>query len=89
MLLLAMRSSPRPVTSITALLFTWSFNLNARKEAPMLLSDNNTATTLVCAICGGPILPDQPFIERGHRPMHSESADCNPEEGWNPHMETE
>lgn len=55
----------------------------------MLLSDNDALTVLVCAICGGPILPDQPFIERDHQPIHSESIDCNPQEGRNSHIDAE
>jgi hypothetical protein len=55
----------------------------------MLLSESDAATALVCAVCGGPIFPDQPFIERDKHPIHSESADCDIEEGWNPHIEGE
>lgn len=55
----------------------------------MLLSDPDAVTLMVCSVCGGPILPDQPFIERDHHPLHSESADCDPNEGWNPHIDTE
>jgi hypothetical protein len=55
----------------------------------MLLSENDAAIARVCAICGGPISPDQPFIERNHHPIHSESADCDTAEGWNPHIDAE
>ena len=58
-------------------------------EAIMLVSENDSATLLVCSVCGGPILPDQPFIEREGRPIHSDSADCCPEEGWNPPIDVE
>ena len=56
----------------------------------MLIKDDDTSTTLVCRYCGGPILPEQPYIMNSdHYPVHSESADCHPDEGWNPHMDTE
>lgn len=51
--------------------------------------ETQSVTLLVCSVCGGPIHPGQPFIERNHRPIHSESADCHPEEGWNPPIEVE
>jgi hypothetical protein len=52
-------------------------------------SDTSTKVRLICGNCGGPIRPGQPFIGSDIRPVHSESADCNPDEGWNPHMDTE
>jgi hypothetical protein len=82
-------SSLPPVTSITAHRVARGFNSIAHKEASMLLSDNDAVTIMVCSVCGGPILPDQPFIERDHHPIHSESADCDPDEGWNPHIDAE
>jgi hypothetical protein len=55
----------------------------------MLVMENEVAVTLVCRLCGGPILPGQAYINHDNYPLHSESADCNPNEGWNPHMDTE
>jgi len=55
----------------------------------MLVIENDASTTLICQLCGGPILPEQPFITRDNHPIHSESGDCRPDEGWNPHMDTE
>jgi hypothetical protein len=55
----------------------------------MLVMENDAAVKVVCAICGGPILPGQPYIKDEGDPIHSESGDCDPEEGWNPHMDTE
>lgn len=55
----------------------------------MLILEDDVAVTLICTQCGGPILPGQPFLDRDECPVHSESADCNPDEGWNPHMEVE
>ena len=55
----------------------------------MLVMENEVSIRVVCAICGGPILPGQAYIECNNRPVHSESEDCNPDEGWNPHMDTE
>ncbi len=55
----------------------------------MLLVGKENSTQLICSVCGGPILTDQPFIERGGHPLHSESSDCHPEEGWNPHFDAE
>ena len=55
----------------------------------MLLTDDDLSIILVCSACGGPILSEQPFIYRDNQPLHSESADCRPDEGWNPHMDTE
>ena len=55
----------------------------------MLVADSDASTILVCHICGGPIRPGQPFIYRDELPIHSESGDCNPEEGSNPLMDSE
>jgi hypothetical protein len=55
----------------------------------MLVMENDTAVALVCTLCGTPILPDQAFITRDAKPIHSESGDCDPDEGFNPHMDTE
>ena len=55
----------------------------------MLVVESDAATILVCRVCGGSIRPGQPFIFRGEQPMHSESGDCDPDEGWNPPMDTE
>jgi hypothetical protein len=81
--------SPAGVTSITAPRFALRSNSTARKEAIMFLIENDASTTLVCQACGGPIFPEQPFIYRDSQPIHSESADCSPEEGWNPHIDVE
>jgi hypothetical protein len=54
-----------------------------------MLIEDDASITLTCITCGGPILPGQPFIYRDNQPLHSESRDCRPDEGWNPHMDTE
>jgi hypothetical protein len=55
----------------------------------MLVFDNDAATILVCRVCGGSIRPGQPFIFRGEEPIHSESGDCDPDEGGNPQLDPE
>jgi hypothetical protein len=55
----------------------------------MLVMENDTSVTLVCSLCGTPILRDQTFITRDNKPIHSESGECDPEEGRNPNMGTE
>lgn len=55
----------------------------------MLIMENDTLVTPVCTLCGAPILPDQAFIIRNSKPIHSESDNCDPEEGRNSHMDTE
>jgi hypothetical protein len=55
----------------------------------MLVMDNNVSAVVICQLCGGPILEGQPYIKSDNHPVHSESADCDPAEGWNPHMDTE
>ncbi|MDR3764296.1 MAG: hypothetical protein P4M01_09400 [Acidobacteriota bacterium] len=51
--------------------------------------EEQPVTLLLCSACGKPIQPGQPFIERDHHPLHSESADCQPEETWNPEIDVE
>ena len=77
------------VISVTAPLLFQGSNSIAHMEASMLLAEDDVSIKLTCSACGGPILPGQPFIYRDSQPIHSESADCHPEEGWNPHMDTE
>ncbi len=55
----------------------------------MLVVDRDASTILVCRACGGPIRPGQPFIYRDDQPIHSESGDCNPQEGWIPPEDSE
>ncbi len=55
----------------------------------MQVMEDDLSLKLICTRCGGPILPGQVFLNRDHAPIHSESADCDPEEGYNPHMDTE
>jgi hypothetical protein len=52
----------------------------------MLVRENDTTVVLICNLCGALIQPDQPFIERGSLAIHSESADCDADEGRKPNI---
>jgi hypothetical protein len=45
----------------------------------MLIQDDDASVKLLCSLCGRPILAGQAFIKRNNRPIHSDSADCDPD----------
>jgi len=55
----------------------------------MLIQDDDASVKLLCSLCGRTILPGQAFIKRNNRPIHSESADCDPDKAPKPRKDTE